>query len=199
MKEHARLLFGGALASAGLQVAHASPQFQVEDPFNYGSPIVLAAYEYDYFQLFGVRQSFDSLPAYVSAYGNSASVSFTEVSLFARGSSDLSDYGYSHASADLSVSKDAFIDVSWDFTSFGGGIFIRGSNGIGFLLEVAERSAGNERLVLEAGIEYEFFMSARARGSGQSGFATVTLAAIPAPGAAGVLGAAGLIAARRRR
>jgi hypothetical protein len=186
-------LFGGALLAAGLTTA-ASAQFSFSDSY-----IRLGAYAY------GV-----SGPSYAYHYGAGnwsiaasepyalATSDGTSTMIDLRTTTDPGGGAFSYAFwSFFTVGSTVTGTASWDWTNGStiGYAFIENlTDGVNLLNVNA--GAGSQPILLESGKEYFFRGWSRSFEAGGQGYTNLT---IPAPGAAGLLGLAGLVAMRRRR
>ena len=213
-------LFGGALLTAGMTAnaqqfiinandsTGAYPSFAQSqangDPAPYG----------DY--VYAPAPLNTSSTAYTAAYGtNTFSTSETSNTLRAEaiwdgaGSAGFG-YGFNNIQAFFQVSQDADLVLSWDVSGTDGfvsAIVIEDASGT-TLLDVdplaGDALSGSETVSLTAGTDYAFIGGMTNGGFGpfievanETQFIQAQL--VPAPGAMGLLGVAGLAATRRRR
>jgi hypothetical protein len=212
MNAATKTLFGGALLTAGMSVAHAAPEFTQPGNIPPYADDSQVAYVYDYYAFGLVPQGgyilnggFGSSYSVSTAYGSASGLLDTDA-LIARadatGNTDAYGFAYGRSYGYLSVTEDAILNLAWDFTGegFGGPLgeieIIDWSSGGNLVFETDAFTAGTASVNLLAGTNYGINVLANA-GSGSTAFASAIL--VPAPGAVGLLGAAGLVAARRRR
>ena len=204
-----KTLFGGALLTAGMSMASAQ-SFTLPGNIPPYADTILQAYVYDFYTIGTVggyvnNSGFGSSYSQSTAYG-SATASITANTLNAQsdgsGNTDYLGGAFAQAYGYLGVTQDAALNVSWDFTGEGGfgplgNITITDfTNGGVVVFETDAFSAGSDSVQLLAGINYGINLTATSS-QGTSAFASAIL--VPAPGAMGLLGAAGLVAGRRRR
>lgn len=142
----------------------------------------------------------------ISTADGSASGSISSTMLMASADAtnnyDYFGFAFGDAYGYLSVTEDAAVNLAWDFTAEGAGgplgeIQIVDWSSGGVLVFASDPfTAGTATVALAAGTNYGILVRANA-GPGGTAFASAEL--VPTPGAMGLLGAAGLLAVRRRR
>lgn len=195
-----RSLFGGALLSAGLTAGIANAQnFSFQNTLAESGAIEYATStsDFDYFSGAG------PFSIASSAYGNSDGFvgygygriygSSTAIDAFGQASNG-GGYGYAVFSY-FQVDQNVNAQVSWDFSGFDGTLTIYDvTGGFATIFNDGGNITGLTSLPLVAGNQYALQGYALAF-DGTSNWHV----AIPTPGAAGLLGIAGLVAGRRRR
>ncbi|MEO1715936.1 MAG: hypothetical protein AAFR76_02380 [Planctomycetota bacterium] len=227
MKTQTKMLFGGALLSAGMAANASAQQFQLsgtqgayDDTDTFLSVEGYDYYSVGYFDLQSVNGGIgDSLTyALPSNYGpeingyGTASISSARIA--ATSYADVIDYdGFisTRASAAVTVDRNATLELAWDFTRAGFEVGNRQSfivfdemNGV-LLFDAPLNSLGAESIEVFAGVDYVIGMRVSTGVAGvrppfgpfSISFASATL--IPSPASAALLGLGGLAAARRRR
>lgn len=205
-------LFGGTLMAAGLS-AQAQPEFTLPGNVPPYNDTALDAYVYDYYAIgttalggYVLNSGFGTSYSYSNAYGSaSASISSTLLTANADASGNTDQYGFVFATAYgyLGVTEDAQIRFTWDFRSAGSdfgpdstGVLFEFTSGGTELFQAAPGTAGTQLVDVFAGDQYALFLRAVA-GQDDTAFARAEL--IPSPGAAALLGLAGVAGLRRRR
>lgn len=217
-------LFGGALAAAG--VANAQ-QFVISDASPYSAYASLAtsyaigSYSggvVSYAAGGSIAGTSDS-SAYGSAFGDqsfSTSVSSNNARVEADwngGGAYGFGYGYAVVQMFFQVDQDADLVISWDVSNTDGytSSFVLEDVALGATLHsnsplLGGPLAGSETISLSAGVDYQLNLAMLdlSAGTGFPPFVTgggnfINAELVPAPGAMGVLGLAGLAATRRRR
>lgn len=195
-----RSLFGGALFAAGLMDPAQGQNLVITETY-----AVCFAYEfYDYgfdwatVDFFGPIQISASVGNnYASAYATvetNGQVIRTETAVGGVG-------GQAYAGSvftSFEVDQDMTVNVEWDFTDGLGRIEVH-EVGFGMLLGEGGSSAGSELLTLYAGRAYSAVGYSQVYGEGGLAGHWAIAAAVPAPGAWGLLGLSVLSATRRPR
>lgn len=219
-------LFGGALFAAG--VAHAQELEFASNGGGYFASTYTTAIGYDGLTNYVYEQNISYSPSEIAApvfaadggWTGGASITATQMTAVAyAGSTALGDYANARgiAYAYVQQSADTQVRFDWDFSNEIPGedpyfsfiqVFDFTNGVLAFSVDVtgdpASAFAGSAVITLEAGVGYGITLSSdifedAALGTAANGVATASLTVIPAPGAAGLLGVAGLVAARRRR
>ena len=214
MQTTSKALFGGALLAAGVSANAQTFMFEDTGAYN-GNPFTSFSYVYAS-DGFGFNQNAtatapDDLNLSVTAYGTTATVSRTPnsfgVSAIWDGTpTSLGNYGFGAAVIQqfFEVTEPLEVVVTWDLRDtdfFGNVIFLidNGANTIDVSIDAATPTGSlsfdvlpgvDYGLQLDLGLPFLF-------AADQTAFINAEL--IPTPGAAGVLGLAGLAAVRRRR
>ena len=212
MEQTTKTLFGGALMMAGMTAGAAAQEFTQPGNVPPYADDFTAAYVYDFYALGGAVGGVQTNGGFPSSYGvgtayGSADASITSTSLEASAeavnNTDLAfGFAYGASYGYLGVTVDGVLNLAWDFTAEGAGgplgviEIVDWSAGGVLVFETDAFTAGTDSVALSAGTTYGILVRANA-GPGGSAFASAVL--VPAPGVMGVLGAAGLVAARRRR
>ena len=211
MNTTTKTLFGGALLTAGIGMAQAQ-EFTLPGNIPPYADTIVQAYVYDFYAIgpyaaggYNINGGFGDSYSYSNAYG-SGSASIDSNSLRADsngfGNTDYLGGAFAQAYGYVSVTQDGQLNMAWDFTGEGGFgplgniTVIDWTNGGVVVFETDAFTAGSDSITLFAGINYGIDVTATSS-QGTSAFASAVL--VPAPGAMGLLGAAGLVAARRRR
>ena len=196
---HKRALFGGTLMAAGLIAPAAQAQFN----FSYSYARAYAR-EYGYFTndsaVFGGSGPFsiqaDASSPYATAHGDvmcSPSSVGTHASITGNGGFA---YGFDLVST-FTVGQNTVASVDWDWSQSYGYLRIDDQTlGSTIFIDFGSGS-GSTPLALDSTHTYFFTGYSAARGQGDH--STYWEVTVPAPGSAGLLGLAGLTAARRRR
>ncbi|MEM7627994.1 MAG: hypothetical protein AAF356_01085 [Planctomycetota bacterium] len=211
MNKATKTLFGGALLTAGMTTgALASPEFTQPGNIPPYADDFTSGYVYNYYVGIAggqtVNGGFGSSYSISNIDGSaSGSISSTLLSASADATNNGDAYGgfaFGDAYGYLSVTEDAAVNLAWDFTAEGAGgplgeIQIVDWSSGGVLVFASDPfTAGTATVALAAGTNYGILVRANA-GPGGTAFASAEL--VPTPGAMGLLGAAGLLAVRRRR
>lgn len=203
MSQTTTCLFGGALMAAG--IANAQPQFDLID---LPGDVELYAYAYDsatyqFGYAFGsigtIAYTFPSAGSTVSLSETLASI---DVYVAPGGFINIAD---SAITSEFTVSQAVTGRASWDL-SVGAGdvslpqlrVFDLTNQSVLFTLGASNGANGSIDLSLTPGVTYGLEMSGLAVGTAGTSI-SLSFAAIPAPGTLGLLGLAGVAAARRRR
>jgi len=209
MNTTTKTLFGGALLTAGMSMASAQ-SFTLPGNIPPYSDTIVQAYVYDFYTIgnvggYNLNGGFGDSYSVNTAYGN-GSASITANSLSAssdgNGNTDFLGGAFAQAYGYLSVTQDAALNVAWDFTGEGGFgplgniTIVDWTNGGVLVFETSAFTAGSDSIALQAGINYGINLTATSAPD-TSAFASAVL--VPAPGAAALLGLAGVAAVRRRR
>jgi hypothetical protein len=200
-----RSLFGGALLAAGIAAPTAHAQnFAFQDSYSYVAAFDASDYSpfsYDYF--FG--PGFHSVSASVDGAGSDITASINQISNSSRSSAKSYLGGGINFYSYFTVDNNTLANINWDFSADEG----PGGQWIDSYLAINDLSTGGQvfftdlnnpigstQVKLET--QHQYFLQGVTvawNGAGTSSFNV----SIPAPGAAGLLGVAGLVAARRRR
>ncbi|MEM7756453.1 MAG: PEP-CTERM sorting domain-containing protein [Planctomycetota bacterium] len=209
MDKMTKTLFGGALLTAGMGVAQAQ-EFTLPGNVPPYANTITQAYVYDYYTIgnvggYTIDGGFGDSYSVSNAYGSgSASINSNSLSADSNGfgNTDFLGGAFAQAYGYLSVTQDAVLNMAWDFTGEGGfgplgNITVIDWSAGGVVVFATDAfTAGSDSITLFAGTNYGIDVTATSA-QGTSAFASAVL--VPAPGAMGLLGAAGLVAARRRR
>ncbi|MEL6499499.1 MAG: hypothetical protein AAF937_12140 [Planctomycetota bacterium] len=227
MKTQTKMLFGGALLSAGMAADVSAQQFQLSGTRGAydDADTLLRVNGYDYYALnfdvssvdggIGDSLSYDLYNPYNaggSGYG-SALISPRQIAAtsYANGFIDYDGFIQTRASAAVTVDRDATLELAWDFTRAGfevenrQNLFVSDeTNGV-LLFDAPLGSMGTQSIEVFAGVNYVIGMRVAAGAPGirppfgpfSISFASVTL--IPAPASGALLDLGTLAAARCRR
>ncbi len=209
MKTTTKCLFGGALMAAGMGNAMAQ-EFTLPGNIPPYADTILGAYVYDYYTVGNiggqsVNGGFGDSYSVSSAYGSgSASIGSNMLMAMSDGFGNTDSLGgaFAQAYGYLSVTLDGVLNLAWDFTGEGGFgplgriSIVDWTNGGVSVFSTDPFTAGTASVNLIAGINYGINLVATSS-QDTSAFASATL--VPAPGVLGLLGAAGIVAVRRRR
>lgn len=209
MKTTTKCLFGGALMAAGMSNAMAQ-EFTLPGNIPPYADTIVQAYVYDYYTIgnvggYNINGGFGDSYSVSTAYGSgSASISSNMLMAMSDGFGNTDSLGgaFAQAYGYLAVTLDGVLNLAWDFTGEGGfgplgGIsIVDWTNGGVEIFGTDAFTAGTASVNLLAGINYGISLIATSS-QDTSAFASATL--VPAPGVLGLLGAAGIVATRRRR
>lgn len=212
MDKATKTLFGGALMTAGIATAHAAPEFTLPGNIPPYADTIVGAYAYDYYTAPYFAGGYTENGGFGDSYtvsaptGNLATGSITSTALTASadasGNTDYLGGAFAYSYGYVSVTENATLNMAWDFTQEGGFgpigeiQVIDWSAGGVLVFETTPFTAGSDSVDLFAGTNYGILVLANAGGGGTASASAVL---VPAPGVMGVLGAAGLVATRRRR
>ncbi len=209
MKTTTKCLFGGALMAAGMGNAMAQ-EFTLPGNIPPYADTLVQAYVYDFYTIgnvggYNLNGGFGDSYSVSTAYGaGSASITSTSLSAMSNGigNTDYLGGAFAQAYGYLSVTMDAVLNLAWDFTGEGGFgplgeiSIVDWTNGGVEIFGTDAFTAGTASVNLMAGINYGINVVATSAPD-TSAFASANL--VPAPGVMGLIGAAGLVATRRRR
>jgi MYXO-CTERM domain-containing protein len=192
-----KALFGGTLAAAGLMGGTAQADFNLQN--SYSSVFVYDGfYQYSYSNSFGyapggwfigVNNGFGYAYSYGGNYGLVGYV----------GAADGFMLCDSFLNSTLNTDLNGVGNINWDFSS-GSGFVLVYENGNLVFNSGDFGLSGNENLFFNKNSTYQVYADAQIAFNPDGGFNYLVVAApVPGPGAVGLLGIAGLVAARRRR
>ncbi|MEO1536079.1 MAG: PEP-CTERM sorting domain-containing protein, partial [Planctomycetota bacterium] len=221
MKTKSKMLFGGALLSAGMATHSSAQQFLLSGTQSIGGyDTVVEIFGYDDYSIgpFEVRSVDggigDSVSySFVNAEGIS-SISATQFSVdaFSNGYLGYLENLTARARGAVTVDQNATLEIAWDYSNAGFqasgrvSIFDESAGNLVFSTPLGV-NAGSALVPVFAGTNYRISLQTQVGSSAPpdtgvgpppySSFATVTL--IPAPASVALMGLAGLAAVRRRR
>ncbi len=199
-----RSLFGGALLAAGVVTAAHGQNFAFQNSYSYVA--AFDAYDYSPFSYqYYAGAGFHSVSASVDNAGSDIVASATQISNSSRSSAKNYLGGGINFYSYFTVDNNGLANISWDFSADEGA----GGQWIDSFLAINDLTTGGTVFITDLNnpigstqvnldVQHQYYLQGVTvawNGAGTSNF-NVT---IPAPGAAGLLGIAGLVAGRRRR
>ncbi len=219
-------LFGGALLTAGMaadaqpefiiqanDITGAYPTFALSDAYNYANPY---GYDTAYAPDLNTTETETDAGGFFGSFGTSTASTIQTSNLLRAEASwqgdGLAGYGFAEALFQVffQVSEDAELVVSWDVEDtdgFASAVVLDENAGAELFsfdgLADGAPLSGSATIALEAGTDYAYIGGLTNSGFGPFLFNTETqfvqAELIPTPGTLGLLGIAGVAAARRRR